>query len=161
MARCMLNCIKYCLLMVTLFLGIIESPLCLNFYGTSWKNDVIPQDEQLDSRLIGVWVMVLKVVDGEIENDVSIEKKYAYNFQKNGNYIIDLRAFRDNMSFNEMSIVDLPHFKWRTYDGVIEMTASVNGVQAPFSDRYAYYFKGDTLVRSISKSQFYYVRKTN
>src|SRR5688572_3650416 len=140
----MLNCIKYCLLMVTLFLEIIESPLYLNFYSTLWKNDVMTQDEQLDSRLIGVWVMVLKVVDGEIESDVSIEKKYTHHYQKNGNFILDLRAYRDNMSSNEMSIVDLPHFKWRTYDGLIEMTASVNGMQAPFSDRKAYYFKGDT-----------------
>ncbi len=147
--------------MVVVFLKIIESQLDLNFHSTLWKNEVMPQDNQLDSRLIGVWVMVLKIVDGEIESDVSIEKKYTYNFQKNGDYIIDLRAFRGNGSFNDMSIMDLPRFKWRTYDGVIEMTASVNGVQAPFSDRYAYYFKGDTLVRSVSKFQFYYVRKAN
>lgn len=107
--------------------------------------------------------MVLKIVDGQIQYDESIEKKYAFNFQKNGNYIIDLRALRSNESFRSISIVDLPHFKWQTLNGVLEITAfsSVNGVQVPSSDRKHYYFKGDTLVRTVSEFEYYYVKKSN
>lgn len=159
----MLIFVKYSLLIFVVVLKIIESQLDLNFYSTLWKSEVMSQDEQLDSRLIGVWVMVLKIVDGEIEYDESIEKKYRYNFQKNGNYIIDLRALRSNEAFRNTSIVDLPHFRWQTSDGVLEISvfSGENGINPSVTDRKQYYFKGDTLVRSVSRFQYYYVRKAN
>ncbi|GMQ31717.1 hypothetical protein Aconfl_43630 [Algoriphagus confluentis] len=153
---------KYILLSFILILKLSESKIA-ETYPVSLRTDLYYQNDSLDPRLIGVWIMVMKTVDGQIEYDESIENKYSYNFQKNGNYIIDLRALRSNEYFRDISIVDLPNFKWQTSEGVLEITAysSANGMRFPNSDKKRYYFKGDTLVRSVSKFEYYYVKKGN
>lgn len=158
----MINLIK-CIFVILLFIIKINVSHKGQIFFDTNKSEFKAQNDPLDSRLVGVWVMVLKIVDGQIEYDESIEKKYTYNFQKNGNYIIDLRALRSNEYFKGISIVDLPHFKWQTLNGELEITAfsSVNGRQVPSTDRKDYYFKGDTLVRSVSRFEYYYVKKSN
>lgn len=156
----MVGFIKYSFVVLLVVIGISESQIG-QFFSNIFRTELDSQNDPLDSRVVGVWVMVLKVVDGQIEYDESIEKNYTYNFQKNGNYIIDLRALRSNESFRNMSIVDLPHFKWKTFNGVLEITAfsSIDGKQIPSTDRKDYYFKGDTLVRSVSRFEYYYLKE--
>lgn len=146
---------KWFLLLVVFIQFKTDSPL--NFNSTQLETKT-GQKEELDPRLIGVWEPILTIKDGEIYPDKSVDEKYLISYQKNGNVVMDIRAVREMTASTYTSNVDFPIFKWKTVEGVLETSAykGSTGQRIPNSDRKRYYFKGDTLVKSVDEFMFFY-----
>ncbi len=114
--------------------------------------------QDLDPNLIGVWVMVKSEKDGRKFPDISIEKKYTYSFQKNGDYIFDFRIVREQTQIFNMSITEFPRLKWSTRNNSIFLKALNNKGEELGVHVDGYFFLGDTLVKENSGIKTFYLK---
>jgi hypothetical protein len=113
---------------------------------------------QSQERLVGVWIMVKSEKNGEPRFDESIEQKYTYSFNRNGDYILDFRLVRKSLEGSDLSIIDFPKIKWSTNGQILELKAldSKGGVIGTTS--YNYFFSSDTLITDNKILKEYYLK---